>query len=492
MNNSDVGVIVDNCIKDEVFRRELVKSSLYWFMHIYFPDYLTFPLAPFHKEIVQLLESDSPTIAISAFRGSGKSTIVSLAYVIWSMVGIKNKRFILLVSNTARQAEMLMFNIKNVLESHPLLKSDLGPFQETSEEWNIGSLVFKDHDAKIMAISVNESIRGIKYKNKRPDLIVCDDVETLDSVRTSDNREKLQLWFDRDIIPIGDESTTIVIVGTIMTYGSLMQTIMARMETHQLLGSFRKYPIINEKGNILWQERWSSIAEIEEFRKQKGILPRTWETEFMLNDWIEEDQLVKPEHILYYDDLPLGIYPSFTGYIAVDLAISKEANADKTAILQAYMFDIKGVKKLYILPDPLNKRLNFHESIVAIERTADLMFHGRNTYIIVETNGYQRAVAETLIDEGYLNTKLYGAYSDDKYGRLESTLHNLSLGNIYFPRKGCEVLIDQLLRFGYERYDDMADAFSMLVHKSFELGSKMNGPLVIKSVNFRPNILSSG
>jgi len=100
----------------------------------------------------------------------------------------------------------------------------------------------------------------------------------LDSVRTSDNREKLQLWFDRDIIPIGDESTTIVIVGTIMTYGSLMQTIMARMETHQLLGSFRKYPIINEKGNILWQERWSSIAEIEEFRKQKGILPRTWET----------------------------------------------------------------------------------------------------------------------------------------------------------------------------------------------------------------------
>jgi hypothetical protein len=70
-----------------------------------------------------------------------------------------------------------MSNIKAVLRVHDsVLKADLGPFEETAEEWNISSsLVFKDYDTKIMAISVNESVRGISYKNKRPDLIIMDD-----------------------------------------------------------------------------------------------------------------------------------------------------------------------------------------------------------------------------------------------------------------------------------------------------------------------------
>ena len=94
MNKSEIQFIVDKCVEDETFRRELVKTSLFWFMYIYFPDYLTFPLAEFHKEMIKLVEGNSPTNVIAAFRGSGKSTIISLAYVIWSMIGIKNKRFI--------------------------------------------------------------------------------------------------------------------------------------------------------------------------------------------------------------------------------------------------------------------------------------------------------------------------------------------------------------------------------------------------------------
>jgi len=34
-----------------------------------------------------------------------------------------------------------------------------------------------------------------------------------------------------------------------------------------------------------------------------------------------------------------------------------------------------------------------------------------------------------------------------------------------FPEKGCEELIDQLIGFGKEKHDDLADAFAMLVIK---------------------------
>ena len=488
MNKSEIQFIVDKCVEDETFRRELVKTSLFWFMYIYFPDYLTFPLAEFHKEMIKLVEGNSPTNVIAAFRGSGKSTIISLAYVIWSMIGIKNKRFILLTSNTARQAELLMFNIKNVLESHSLLKTDLGPFQETSEEWNIGSLVFKDYDAKIMAISVNESVRGIKYKSKRPDLIICDDIETLESTGSSDNREKLLTWFDRDIVPIGDEHTTLVMVGTIMTDGSLMQTLKSRIDIGQLNGVFKKYPVIDEEENILWKDRWVSKEALDAYRKDKGILQRTWETEFLLNSWVEEDQIIKPEHINYYDDIPFGLYPSYTCFMAVDLAISKEDTADKTAILQGYMFNVNGQKILYILPDYANKRLNFHETIQEIEKRADQMKDGKGTYIIVENVGYQSAVIETLKLEGYHNTRPFDVHSQDKPARLETTLHNLSLGKVLFPKKGCEVLIDQLYRFGRERYDDLADAFSMLVIKSHEISQTFNSVIMVDAINCKNGV----
>jgi len=488
MNKSEIQFIVDKCVEDETFRRELVKTSLFWFMYIYFPDYLTFPLAEFHKEIIKLVEGNSPTNIIVAFRGSGKSTIISLAYVIWSMIGTKNKRFILLTSNTARQAELLMFNIKNVLESHSLLKTDLGPFQETSEEWNIGSLVFKDYDAKIMAISVNESVRGIKYKSKRPDLIICDDIETLESTGSSDNREKLLTWFDRDIVPIGDEHTTLVMVGTIMTDGSLMQTLKSRIDAGQLNGEFRKYPVIDEEENILWKDRWESKDALEAYKKDKGIVQRAWETEFLLNSWVEEDQIIKPEHVNFYDDIPFGQYPSYTCFMAVDLAISKEDTADKTAILQGYMFTIKGQKKLYLLPNYANTRLNFHETIEEIKKRANQMKDGISTYIIVENVGYQGAVIETLKLEGYHNTKPFDVHTQDKQARLETTLHHLSLGNVLFPKNGCEVLIDQLYRFGRERYDDLADAFSMLVIKSFEVTQTFNSVIMVDVINCKNGV----
>ena len=267
--------MVSVLVKNKLFRKNLVKESLFWFLHIYFPDYLTYPLADFHKEIIKLVEENKNNLAIAAFRGSGKSTIVSTAAVIWSMIGLKEKRFIVLISNTARQSEILMANIKAVLESNDILKNDLGPFEETAEEWNISSLVFKDYDTKIMAISVNESVRGIRYKNKRPDLIVCDDVETLDSVKTEDNRDKLTTWFDRDIAPLGDESTNLIMVGTIMTQGSLMHTLKERISFGQLNGVFRKYPITDEDGNILWKSRWPDQESIDKYKLDKGIVPRS-------------------------------------------------------------------------------------------------------------------------------------------------------------------------------------------------------------------------
>lgn len=492
MNPDEIKPIVDRAVKNKAFRKNLVRKSLFWFLHIYFPDYLEHPVADFQKEMLKLFENNKTNLAIAAFRGSGKSTLISTAAVIWAMLGKKDKKFIVIISNTTRQAEFMMFNIKSVLETNELLKADLGPFQETAGEWKISSLVFKDYDAKVFATSTNESIRGIRYKRRRPDLIILDDVETLDSVKTEENRDKLCTWFERDIVPLGDEKTEIVMVGTIMTEGSLMEVTKNKIELGQLSGTFRKFPIIDNDGNILWKSRWSTIEDLETYKLDRGITDRSWETEYMLNDWVSEDQIIKPEMINYYDEIPFGQYPGLQGFISVDLAISKSIKADKTAILAGYLLHINGKEHLYLLPDYINKKLNSHETIEEIKRMALNLDSGIGTHIIIEDVGYQRSVAETLEEEGFYNTVRFEVRSMDKAARLQMTTHKLSNKQIHFPENTDNVLVNQLLRFGYEKHDDLADSFSMIAIKAFEIGT-YKGPYMVKASGIKDyNVIGSG
>lgn len=484
-NKTDTNAIVEKALKDERFRKQLVTSSFYWFIHIYFPDYLEFPFAEFHKEFIDLLQDLKFNAVIAAFRGSGKSTIVSLAYVIWSMLGKKSKRYIVLCSNTTRQAELLMHSIKSVLETHPLLKKDLGPFFETAEQWNISSLVFRNYDAKIMAISVNESIRGIRYKNRRPDLIILDDVETLDTVRTEENRNKLITWYDRDVVPLGSEQTNMVVVGTIMTAGSLIDTLKNRIEEGVLKGSFRKFPIIDEDGQILWKTRWSNLEAIDNYRREMGIVNRTWETEYLLNDYIKEEQIITHDMIKYYDKLPFGVYPFVRGFIGVDLASSESLTASKTAIVCGYVFRISDEPVLYILPNPLNKRISAPETITQIKLIAESMRDATSTKIYVEDVGYQKAIVQILQKDGFYNTNSYKVLGRDKKTRLEITVHHLNQGRILFPKTGAEDLITQLVRFDFEKFKDLADAYSILVDSVFSEVTKGSDVVAVKFIGKR-------
>ncbi|MEI7480639.1 MAG: hypothetical protein WCJ59_03355, partial [bacterium] len=47
--------------------------------------------------------------------------------------------------------------------------------------------------------------------------------------------------------------------------------------------------------------------------------------------------------------------------------------------------------------------------------------------------------------------------------RLSIASQLIKTGEVLFPTKGCEQLIDQLVNFGTERFDDLADAFSVLI-----------------------------
>lgn len=68
-------------LTDQKIRKQISKTDIVWFFRIYFHLYIKHPSAPFHFEILDLLQNDqNPLVSIVAFRGSAKSTLCSLVF----------------------------------------------------------------------------------------------------------------------------------------------------------------------------------------------------------------------------------------------------------------------------------------------------------------------------------------------------------------------------------------------------------------------------
>jgi hypothetical protein len=143
--------------KDRILRRAVTEQSHKLFFALYLHEYVKCKTAAFQDEIFHLTEDVSNRLAcIIAFRGSSKSTIITLSYALWAVLGVQHKKFVLIVCQTQEQAKSHMRNIRAELEGNELLRSDMGPFREESGEgqWAISSLVFHNTGARISIASV--------------------------------------------------------------------------------------------------------------------------------------------------------------------------------------------------------------------------------------------------------------------------------------------------------------------------------------------------
>lgn len=185
------GELIDLMLRDAKVRRAVTRESHDWFFHLYFTHYIEYETASFQREIIHLTEDESKRmIAITAFRGSAKSTLITLSYVLWSVLGRQQKKFVVILGRTQAQANQYLKNLKDEIMRNELLRGDLGPFEEQEDEWKANSIVLPRHGVRISAASMESSIRGVRHGQHRPDLVICDDLEDISSVQTKENREK--------------------------------------------------------------------------------------------------------------------------------------------------------------------------------------------------------------------------------------------------------------------------------------------------------------
>ena len=301
------------------------------------------PIPPFHKEMWELCCSEHTRVAIAAPRGHAKSTAITHAYLL-AMMLLRVKSFCLLVSDTEGQAVEFLSDIKAELEGNEDLRKMFGVSQLIkATETNVICLLNDGHKFRIQAKGSEQKVRGIKWNGKRPDLIVCDDLENDEIVMNPERREKFRRWFMNALIPCGSDTCWVRIVGTILHLDSMLQRLLEDKTWKHLFYEAED----GQFGNILWPEQYpperlkSIYAAYKAQNDTEG-----YSQEYRNRPVAIEDAFFNPDYFkpIDHDDLPNLEY-----FAAADFAISEKEKADNTAIVvggmspdgHLYVVDVK-------------------------------------------------------------------------------------------------------------------------------------------------------
>lgn len=447
--------------KNSAVFQYLVSNSHFWFFIGCLSEYVTYEVASFQKEMFSLTENPLITrLVIVAARGSGKSTIMTLSLPLWAIFGRLHKKYIMIFSQTMEQSKQHLKNIKMEIESNEILRKYFGPFmEEEGGEWGSQSIYIPKYKARIAVASTGqEGRRGLKTGSHRPDLVIMDDIEDINSVKTKEMRDKIFNWATSDIFPIGDKNTNFVFVGNLLHNDSFLMKLKAMAEKEENTEwAYREYPIADEDGNPLWPGKYGSKEEIERERKN-ALSDIAFQREYMLKIISDEGSIITPEMIQYYDEIP-DVYHHMT-YTGVDLASSEKDTADYTAMVSLHTCGRYENMKFYVLPNPINRRIPIGDQAEQIKMChKNLGGYNRNK-VFVENN-FGGSYLVNQLKGMDVEAEEISTGSMSKGSRLGLAV--LSIKSIFFPRKGAENLIAQLLGFGTENHDDMVDAFSYAV-----------------------------
>lgn len=447
-------------------RMHLAEASHYYFFHLYMSQYVKHPTARFQRELYNLTEDESIKHAVVvAFRGSGKSTIMTLSCPIWAVLGKQKKNFVVILSQTQSQARTHLTNIKREFETNELLRKDFGPLEEEADEWGSTALILSKFNARIVAASTEQSIRGIRFGAHRPDLIIADDVEDMNSVKTAEGRNKTYDWFSGEVLPLGDQNTKMITIGNLLHEDSLLMRLREKIEADEMTAVFKKFPLINSKNKCLWEGKYPNKQSLLDEEKKVGN-PRAWQREYLLKIVPDDMQVIDPAWIKFYDALPDKTEANeyINTFIAVDLAISQKTHADYTAIVVVHAYGYKPEdRKYYVDRHYINRKLTFFQASQTIEELCQLFRSSQQVRVLVEKVSYQQAMVEFL-ESRKLDVKGQPV-SGDKHARLMTAGMLFEQGRVYFPVDGaCKQITNQLTGFGVEKHDDLVDALTLALN----------------------------
>lgn len=494
----------------EGLRRKLGAIDMEFFGRAYFPHYFSRPSPEFHRELdaiwqqgvlkgrYPLTAADTKTIsrlpgvrrAVAAPRGHAKSTNLTFKGTMHSTL-YGYKHYPIIISDSSEQAEGFLDNIRVEFEENTAILEDFGPL--AGSVWRSNVLVTKTN-IKIEAIGSGKKIRGRKHRNWRPDLIILDDVENDENVRTPEQRKKLKDWFDKAVSKCGDDYTDIVYIGTLLHYDSLLAKTLANPAYRSI-----KYKAVIRfsQADDLWQQWETVFTDLSNddreadalafFQAHKtAMLEGTqvlWEEKLSYYDLMvmrvsegeasfnseEQNEPINPDDCLfmeewfeYYNEAEINFRdPVFDFFGFIDPSLGKTKRSDFSAIVTLAKHRSSGY--MYVVDADIERRHpdRIIADVLAKERWLRASFGHGYRKLGAETNQFQWFLKEELAKASskaglYLPIEEVQQTSD-KVMRIQTLQPDVKNKYIKFNRRH-KRLLEQLTQFPMGAHDDGPDA----------------------------------
>lgn len=246
-------------------------------------------------------------------REHGKTVRWSFAYVLWCVL-TDRARYVLLIGASAEAAGENLVNIKMEIEENELIAGDFGEL--SGAVWTNRRLELKNGTC-IQSKGSGASMRGTRFRQYRPDLIVIDDVLKDDAINSHTQRDKIHKWLTRVVFNLGKNAFTIW-VNTIFHDDDPISRLCREVASGDLVRWIAvRLSCLLSDGTPLWKEYWDAQSLLD---KKKTIGSTAFSTEYMNEPLSDEERIFKPEWFIRYANVNIR---DLRVYMGVDPSAGK-------------------------------------------------------------------------------------------------------------------------------------------------------------------------
>lgn len=461
----------------------------------------------FHIDLCHKLEEQSlykPTknICWAAPRGHAKTMFNSNTYPIHELV-FNKRQFILIISETANLSATLIRYIAEQLKYNEKLRSDYGELLSPSKQLNDidnNEMFETTSGALVRSGSIGKAIRGARNGGQRPDLIICDDLESMDNTNTPEAREKNLHWYNSVIVPIGTpEKTGIIYMGTMVHGSGLLPNILNRADyDSKVYSAFLDEPLHTELwqkyeeilldtenpnridiadrfyeknkarmdigAETLWQDRFSYAYLI---KKKVEVGSRAFASEYLNKPSDPDSQIFNENTIHFFNDRDLdmdevrnsGKYDIFSFW---DIAIGRTKRSDYNAIVTIAKHRPTGI--IYVI-DAWAAKVPVHKAMeVAVEKIIEYKPRMFGVESVQAQYEMFRQLQQKIYAMGIYGTKVLPVKPTGKKEERIELMEPLFENGFLKIRTTQRLLKEQLEQFPNADYDDLPDALASVIN----------------------------
>lgn len=443
------------------------------------PESFNTPWSGLHTQILNAIDSSHQRICIAAPRGLGKTSLARA--LVEKSILFREYEFVIYVSNSETIATMQTENIKRELLTNREIRRIFGNVQINADDPELDESFSKQSwvafgSTLVMPRGAGQQVRGLLYKNYRPQLIIVDDLEKKEELENPENRRKLKEWFNSDLLKCVDrysDKWRVIYIDTLKHYDSLLQELLDSLEWHSMRLDLCDDNYESQAPYLISTDELK--REVEAHRR-RGMLD-VFYMEYRNLPISKEDATFRQEYFKYYEERELD-NAQIENVIIVDPAKTANMHSADSAVVgigidyshnAIYIRDIVSGK---FFPDDL------YDEMFAMRRRL-------NAHVIgIETTGLEEFIKQPILNEmlrrGPADSfepvwlKARGGSPDGEKGKIKR-IGSLSpyyrQGWIFHNKTNCAKLEAQLLSFPRSGLVDVADATAYVI-ELLELGQR--------------------